>query len=88
MTVVISRPCIFLTYISNFFLECGAGFTSKLEGMFRDIDLSRELVSCFKETKQAREEITGFELGVSVITASLWPTYTVSAVNIPQEVKK
>lgn len=56
--------------------------------MFRDIDLSRDLLSCFKETKQAREEITGFELGVSVITASLWPTYAVFAVNIPQEVNQ
>lgn len=29
--------------------ECGAGFTSKLEGMFKDMELSRELMIAFKQ---------------------------------------
>ena len=34
--------CIFIT-------ECGANFTSKLEGMFKDMELSREMMINFKE---------------------------------------
>ena len=30
------------------YIECGPGFTSKLEGMFKDIDISRDLMSNFK----------------------------------------
>lgn len=29
--------------------ECGANFTSKLEGMFKDMELSREMMISFKE---------------------------------------
>lgn len=30
-------------------LECGPNFTSKLEGMFKDMELSREMLNSFKE---------------------------------------
>ena len=29
--------------------ECGAGFTSKLEGMFKDMEVSKELMKTFKK---------------------------------------
>ena len=32
-----------------FFSECGANFTSKLEGMFKDMELSREMMGSFRE---------------------------------------
>ena len=32
-----------------FFLECGASFTSKLEGMFRDMELSKDFMIQFKQ---------------------------------------
>ncbi|KAI8577434.1 hypothetical protein K450DRAFT_252413 [Umbelopsis ramanniana AG] len=34
--------------LSKMKTECGPGFTSKLEGMFKDIDISRDLMSNFK----------------------------------------
>ena len=30
-------------------LECGASFTSKLEGMFRDMELSKDVMVQFKQ---------------------------------------
>ena len=30
--------------------ECGSQFTNKLEGMFKDVDLSRELMMSFRES--------------------------------------
>ena len=29
--------------------ECGAGFTSKLEGMFKDMEVSKELLKAYKK---------------------------------------
>ena len=29
--------------------ECGAAFTSKLEGMFKDMELSKDIMSSFKQ---------------------------------------
>lgn len=31
------------------FLECGTGFTQKLEGMFKDMEISREFCCAFKQ---------------------------------------
>ena len=29
--------------------ECGGGFTSKLEGMFKDMELSKDIMLAFKQ---------------------------------------
>jgi cullin-4 len=39
--------------------ECGAQFTSKLEGMFRDMELSREVVAGFRQWQQQQQQQDG-----------------------------
>ena len=34
-----------------FFIECGSSFTCKLEGMFKDMELSRDIMSSYKQVK-------------------------------------
>ena len=38
-----------LHHITSHDTECGPNFTSKLEGMFKDMELSREMMISFKE---------------------------------------
>ena len=65
---------------------CGAGFTSKLEGMFKDMELSRDVNVAFKQHMQHlqtdgdREKI---DLTVSVLSMAFWPTYTVTETHLP-----
>ena len=33
--------------------ECGAAFTNKLEGMFKDCDLSRDIMASFRHSVRA-----------------------------------
>lgn len=33
----------------SLFIECGAAFTSKLEGMFKDMELSKDIMIQFKQ---------------------------------------
>lgn len=33
------------------FSECGAAFTSKLEGMFKDMELSKDIMVQFKQVR-------------------------------------
>ena len=33
--------------------ECGAQFTNKLEGMFKDVDLSRDIMASFRTSVRA-----------------------------------
>jgi cullin-4 len=42
-----------------FSLECGPGFTSKLEGMFKDTDISRDLMATFKVCFFVQQKYSG-----------------------------
>ncbi|KAI9362431.1 cullin-4B-like protein [Zopfochytrium polystomum] len=65
--------------------ECGAGFTSKLEGMFKDIDTSKDIMGSFKTSIRVMEKLGTIDLFVNVLTSGFWPTYPVSPVNLPTE---
>ncbi|KAL6553166.1 Cullin-4 [Orobanche gracilis] len=66
--------------------ECGSQFTNKLEGMFKDIELSKEINESFKQSSQARTKLpSGIELSVHVLTTGYWPTYPPMDVRLPHE---
>lgn len=65
--------------------ECGAGFTSKLEGMFKDIDLSRELALPFKAYLRHMHPNGGIDMTVNVLTKGYWPTYPPMNITLPAE---
>ena len=64
--------------------ECGAQFTSKMEGMFRDMDLSRDVTTAFRDACGAGAP-SGVETSVSVLTAGFWPSYPADDVALPPE---
>lgn len=70
--------------------ECGAGFTTKLEGMFKDIDLSKDLAVAFKQFMEHRgsdrklqHSDGSAEFTVNVLTMGHWPSYEPMSVLIP-----
>lgn len=63
--------------------ECGAAFTGKLEGMFKDIDLSRDLMENYKSWLQ-NHNIATVDINVSVLTMGYWPTYQPLKVILPE----
>ncbi|KAG7168303.1 Cullin-4B-like, partial [Homarus americanus] len=63
--------------------ECGPGFTSKLEGMFKDMELSKDIMLAFKQNSQLGS--TPMELNVNILTMGYWPNYPVMEVNMPPE---
>nr|CDS25316.1 cullin 3 [Hymenolepis microstoma] len=70
--------------IAKLMAECGGLFTSKLEGMFKDMAVSSSLMDEF----MARNETPslGLELYVRVLTIGLWPTQSSSPrVSLPAE---
>ncbi|CAN8267329.1 unnamed protein product [Cochlearia groenlandica] len=72
--------------ISKLKTECGSQFTNKLEGMFKDIELSKEINESFKQSSQARAKLpSGIELSVHVLTTGYWPTYPPMDVKLPHE---
>ncbi|KAK4770839.1 hypothetical protein SAY87_031371 [Trapa incisa] len=66
--------------------ECGSQFTNKLEGMFKDIELSKEINESFKQSSQARTKLpSGIEMSVHILTTGYWPTYPPMDVKLPHE---
>ncbi|KAL9253206.1 Cullin-4-like protein [Drosera capensis] len=72
--------------ISKLKTECGSQFTNKLEGMFKDIELSKEINESFRQSSQARTKLPcGIEMSVHVLTTGYWPTYPPMDVELPRE---
>uniref|UniRef100_A0A8C4Q0Q2 Cullin 4B n=1 Tax=Eptatretus burgeri TaxID=7764 RepID=A0A8C4Q0Q2_EPTBU len=68
--------------------ECGGAFTSKLEGMFKDMELSKDIMIHFKQYVQNQSEPCSIELTVNILTMGYWPTYTPMEVHLPSEMVK
>ncbi|KAM6924217.1 cullin-4B [Xenentodon cancila] len=65
--------------------ECGAAFTSKLEGMFKDMELSKDIMIQFKQYMQCQNIPGNIELTVNILTMGYWPTYVPMEVHLPPE---
>uniref|UniRef100_A0A452HTJ6 Cullin-4B n=1 Tax=Gopherus agassizii TaxID=38772 RepID=A0A452HTJ6_9SAUR len=68
--------------------ECGAAFTSKLEGMFKDMELSKDVMIQFKQYMQNQSDPGNIDLTVNILTMGYWPTYTPVEVHLTPEMVK
>ncbi|ODV87708.1 hypothetical protein CANARDRAFT_25939 [[Candida] arabinofermentans NRRL YB-2248] len=75
--------------------EIGSSFTSKFEGMFKDIKISQELSSEFKNTislvDKSIKEVNGgrkLDLDASIITTTFWPMPLNKSLDIVQYPKE
>ncbi|KAL3847408.1 hypothetical protein ACJMK2_018321 [Sinanodonta woodiana] len=68
--------------------ECGGGFTQKLEGMFKDMELSKDFMLAFKQHMQNIDAPGGIELTVNILTMGYWPPYPPMEVHLPAEMVK
>ncbi|UJR09956.1 hypothetical protein I4U23_014180 [Adineta vaga] len=65
--------------------ECGNVFTSKLEGMFKDMELSKDIMTAFEQHVNARDIPGNINMYVSVLTMGFWPTYQPVSAILPAE---
>ncbi|KAI8144380.1 cullin 4 [Fennellomyces sp. T-0311] len=65
--------------------ECGLAYTSKLEGMLRDIKHSNDLLNEFKATPAYMQTDVPIAFKVSILTYGFWPSYTPVNINLPAE---
>lgn len=71
--------------ISKLKSECGHALTSRLEGMFRDMDLSKQIMATWKEGEPQSQQAGGCELSVSVLTTGFWPLPAIPQCILPRE---
>ncbi|OQS06850.1 Cullin family protein [Thraustotheca clavata] len=73
--------------ISKLKTECGSSFTNKLEGMFKDIDLSRSVMVQFQQHHASQLALSNLkqkmDMQVHVLTTGFWPPYVPTEINMP-----
>ena len=83
--------------VSQLKAECGYQFTSKLEGMFNDMRISRDMQDAYKaykrnQTSQQQGEPSGSEkpidIEVDVLTNGYWPSQNIPACTLPKLVQE
>jgi len=87
--------------LSKLRAECGAGFTYKLEAMFKDMDVSQDINIGYKKHIQKLQDcnfglgieplkpsLYEIDLTVNVLSMGYWPTYPVNDLNIPEEMRR
>lgn len=64
-------------FVSLLKAECGAGYTAKMEGMFQDMDWSRETMNRYKQTLYQDSSVGGehLDMDIQVLTTGYWPVY-------------
>ena len=82
------------SFVARLKQECGSAFTSRLEGMFKDIELSKRTMIEYhhghEEKRQSKRHgrIEGIDFNVTSIASGLWPCTPLLEANIPQSVIK
>ncbi|GAA6062544.1 hypothetical protein JCM10212_004310 [Sporobolomyces blumeae] len=61
--------------------ECGAGFTQKLEVMFKDMELSADVMRAY--ASKSSKSANGFDLSVSILSQGNWPSYPPFPIALP-----
>ena len=81
------------TFLSKLKADCGPVYTSKMEGMFKDMELSREIMSSYAAysagasgQNAANSSCKPTDMDVQVLTTGYWPVYPqYKNINLPPE---
>ncbi|KAI3917635.1 hypothetical protein MKW98_021397 [Papaver atlanticum] len=74
------------SFLSKLKQQCGAQFTSKMEGMVNDLEIARETQTNYEEyTNNNDYAHPGIDFNVTVLTAGFWPNYITIDLNLPTE---
>lgn len=76
------------TILSRLKQQCGAQFTSKMEGMVTDLQLARDKQREFEEWMKKVGKGVGIDMGVQVLTTGFWPTYKAIDLALPEEMEQ
>ncbi|KAK4536609.1 hypothetical protein CDCA_CDCA09G2634 [Cyanidium caldarium] len=70
--------------------ECGASFTNHLENMFKDMDVSADLMQAFEQRRQRRNApaLPPIQFHCQVLTQAYWPCGPPLAIKLPESLQR
>lgn len=75
--------------IAKLKIQCGTHYTSRMEGMLRDLAVGGDQLAKFKRHAEQKQQDskTSLEFSVQVLTTGFWPTYMKPEPNLPDELQ-
>ena len=74
--------------ISKLKQACGFEYTSKLQRMFQDVGLSKDLNDAFKKRLASSGEPLDLDFSIQVLSSGSWPFQPSPSFNLPQELDR
>ena len=74
--------------ISKLKQACGFEYTSKLQRMFQDIGLSKDLNESFRRSMDQSQTQLDLDFSIQVLSSGSWPFQPPSTFNLPQELER
>lgn len=74
--------------ISKFKQACGFEYTSKLQRMFHDIGISKDLNEKFRKHASSFVESSGMDINVQVLSSGSWPFKNLHNFVLPNKVNR
>lgn len=74
--------------ISRLKSACGFEYTSKLQRMFQDIGLSKDLNESFKKHLESSQTSLGLDFSIQILSSGSWPFQPPPSFNLPQELER
>ncbi|CAI9724537.1 cullin-1 [Octopus vulgaris] len=74
--------------ISKLKQACGFEYTSKLQRMFQDIGVSKDLNERFKKHLQASSQPLDIDFSIQVLSSGSWPFQQTGSFNLPVELER
>lgn len=69
--------------------ECGAAFTSRMDGMIRDVSISRDTTSAFQKSSAYRSRPHSAAFSVNIMTGGIWPpSASNSKIFVPEVIER
>ena len=72
------------SFLSKLKELCGNSFTHKMEGMFHDLTISKDLSKTFKQQMIRQKTPLSTDFTVQVLTTGHWPSMEASSVSLPE----
>ena len=76
------------TMISKLKTACGFEYTSKLQRMFLDVGVSKDLNEAFKKANDTSAQPINIDFAVMVLSSGSWPFQQCQAINLPHELER
>jgi cullin 1 len=73
------------SFIAKLKVRCGASFTSKLEGMIKDKNLSTDLQNSFKDYVTNKSVKLEIDFTPTVLTTGFWPAFKIDQLNVTSD---